>query len=254
MFIIGGLSGVMHAAPPADLQQSDTYFIVAHFHYVLVGGALYGVFSGLYYWFPKMSGRMLSEGIGKAHFWLWTIGFNLVFFPMHFLGLDGMPRRIYTYSADMGWGPWNAVETIGFFILATSVMAFIFNVFYSLRHGEIAPEDPWDGATLEWTIPSPPPDYNFAVVPTVHSSRTFWDEKYPETVIHHGRSRPVPVHSAPVEIPSSIHMPNPSYWPLITAFGIALLLGGLIIGPAASALGAAIILTGITGWALEPAG
>ncbi|MCX6023697.1 MAG: cytochrome c oxidase subunit I [Chloroflexi bacterium] len=252
MFIIGGLSGVMHASPPADLQQSDTYFIVAHFHYVLVGGALFGIFSGMYFWFPKMSGRMLNEAIGQAHFWLFTIGFNMVFFPMHFMGLDGMPRRIYTYSPEMGWGPWNALATIGVFVLAAGILLFVFNVIWSLNYGEVASNDPWDGATLEWTIPSPPPEYNFAVIPTVTSARSFWDEKYPETV-HHGRHRPAAAPAA-VEIPASVHMPNPSYWPLVTGFGVALMFGGLIVGPALSAVGALIIIVGITGWSLEPAG
>ena len=166
MFIIGGLSGVMHASPPADLQQTDTYFVVAHFHYVLFGGSIFALTAGAYYWWPKMSGRMLDERLGKLHFWLMLIGFNLTFFPMHFVGLHGMPRRVYTYPAGLGFESLNLVETVGAFILALSFLVFIYNVIKtSARPTAHAPADPWNGATLEWSIPSPPQEWNFAEVP-----------------------------------------------------------------------------------------
>ena len=178
MFIIGGLSGMMHSSAPSDAQQQDTYFIVAHIHYVLFGGSIFAIFAGIYYWWPKMTGRMLSEPIGKLHFWLTFIAFNLTFFPMHFLGMDGMPRRVYTYDSAMQWDLWNIVATVGSFLLAVSVLVFLHNVFRSLRKGERAGNDPWDGRTLEWSIPSPPPHYNFAEIPTVHARDAHWDAKH----------------------------------------------------------------------------
>jgi heme/copper-type cytochrome/quinol oxidase subunit 1 len=150
-FIIGGLSGVMHASPPADLQQTDTYFIVAHFHYVLFGGAIFGLIAGAYYWFPKMFGVMLDEGIGKLHFWTTFIGMNLTFFPMHYVGLHGMPRRVYTYPAGLGFETMNMVETVGAFILGASFLIFILNIWKAVRAGVPAPADPWNAATL-WSI------------------------------------------------------------------------------------------------------
>src|SRR5438445_4866693 len=153
MFTIGGLSGVTHAIVPADTQQTDTYYIVAHFHYVLFGGSIFGLFAGAYYWYPKMFGHMLSEGLGKMHFALMLIGFNLTFGPFHILGLQGMPRRVYTYPSHRGWDFWNFVATIGSFIIALSVLVFIINVLKS-RKTAAAPADPWDARTLEWSIAS----------------------------------------------------------------------------------------------------
>src|SRR5262249_51246550 len=161
MFTIGGLSGIMHASPPVDLQQTDTYFVVAHFHYVLFGGSLFGLFAGLYYWWPKMLGRRLDERLGQLHFWLMLVSFNLTFFPMHFLGLMGMPRRIYTYPAGLAWDFWNRVATVGAFGIGLATLVFAWNAARSLAgRGGRAGADPWDGRTLEWAIPSPPPAYN----------------------------------------------------------------------------------------------
>ncbi|MBI3954403.1 MAG: cytochrome c oxidase subunit I [Chloroflexi bacterium] len=260
MFIIGGLSGVMHASVPVDTQQQDTYFVVAHFHYVLFGGSIFGLFAGIYYWFPKITGRLLHEGLGKLQFWLMLIGFNLTFGPMHFLGVAGMPRRIYTYGAESGWGFWNAVETVGAFIIAVSLLAFLANFFRSLRQGEEAGSDPWDGRTLEWSIPSPPPHYNFATIPTVHSRDAWWEEK------QRRRAAPAAVAGASnggaqpsqEEAGHGIHMPSPSYWPLVVAFGVALLAGGLLVNPllakvAVAMAGGLIAVIGIFGWSLEPA-
>ena len=241
MFIIGGLSGVMHAAPPSDAQQQDTYFIVAHIHYVLFGGSVFALFAGIYYWFPKITGRLLNETLGKLHFWLTFIGFNVAFFPMHFLGLGGMPRRIYTYDAGMGFDLWNLVSTVGAFIIASSALVFLYNFFRSLKKGELAGDDPWDARTLEWSISSPPPVYNFAEIPTVHGRDAFWQQK-------RRRRLPVPVaggsnggqenpevnaqenagHDSLAQEGHSIHMPSPSYYPVLVALGIVIVAYGLL--------------------------
>jgi len=211
MFIIGGLSGVMHASPPADLQQTDSYFIVAHIHYVLFGGSIFALTSGAYYWWPKMFGRMLNETIGKVHFWLMFIAFNLTFFPMHFVGLHGMPRRVYTYPAGLGFETMNMLETAGAFLLALSQAVFIYNIIKAWRGPRNAPADPWNGATLEWATTSPPQEFNFAVEPEVHSRDPLWERKRQE-----GRL-PEPQRVSG----QGIHMPRPSFWPLLTATGVA---------------------------------
>src|SRR5918911_400567 len=180
LFTIGGISGVMHSSVPADLAQTDSYFVVAHFHYVLFGGSMMGLFAGIYYYFPKITGRMMDERLGKLHFWITFIGLNLTFFPMHFVGLNGMPRRTWRYDAGQGWELENLVETIGATILAVGVAIFVYNLIRSRRAGAIAGSDPWGAPTLEWTIPSPPPDYNFATIPTVRSRYPLWDLRSPQ--------------------------------------------------------------------------
>jgi cytochrome c oxidase subunit 1 len=180
LFTIGGISGVMHASPPADLQQTDTYFIVAHFHYVLVAGSLMGLWGGIYYYFPKFTGRMLSERLGNWHFWITFIGVNLTFMPMHWSGLYGMPRRIYQYDSGQGWDTYNLLSSIGAYIQALAGILFAYNIFRSRTHGEIAGNDPWGAPSLEWSIPSPPPEYNFETIPTVTSRYPLWDVKSPE--------------------------------------------------------------------------
>lgn len=180
MFLIGGLDGIHLAVVPVDWQLTDTYYVVSHLHYVLFGGAIFGIFSGVYYWFPKISGRRLQEGAGKWHFWLMFIGMNLVFMPMHILGIQGMPRRIYTYGAGRGWEIWNFIETIGAFIIAAGMLLFIINFIVSLRKKATNEADPWDGYTLEWKTTSPPPVYNFEKIPSVRGRRPLWDEKHPE--------------------------------------------------------------------------
>ncbi len=257
MFIIGGLSGVMHASPPADLQQTDTYFVVAHFHYVLFGGSIFGLASGFYYWFPKMTGRLLDEGLGKLHFWLMTIGFNLTFFPMHFAGMFGMPRRVYTYSSGYGFDGYNLLSSIGSFVIAISMLVMIWNWYRTMRQGKIAGDDPWDAQTLEWSISSPPPAHNFARIPVVASRRPFWDQKYGGVGVHepvHGGSNEGHGHGD--EHAEHIHMPNPSYFPVIVAVGFLMLAAGLMIPPfpVVSALGLLVMFVGIYGWAFEPAG
>src|SRR5450759_1152364 len=166
-FTIGGLSGVMHSIVPSDTQQTDTYFVVAHFHYVLFGGLVFAIFGGFHYWWPKVFGKMLDERMGKVNFGLTLVGFNRTFCPMHIVGLEGMPRRTYTYGTGLGWDLLNKLETIGGFTIAMAVLIFIVNVVRTQLRGEQAPEDPWDARTLEWTTPSPPPEYNFAEVPIV---------------------------------------------------------------------------------------
>jgi len=180
MFLIGGLDGVHLAVVPVDWQLTDTYYVVAHIHYVLFGGAIFGIFSGVYYWFPKITGHRLGETLGRWHFWLMFIGMNLVFMPMHFLGLEGMPRRIYTYGVGRGWEIWNFVETIGALVIGLSVLVFIINFFASLRREAVNEADPWDAYTLEWKTESPPAVYNFAEIPSTRSRRPLWDEKHPE--------------------------------------------------------------------------
>jgi len=179
-FLIAGLTGIMLAAAPFDWQLGNSYFVVAHFHYVIVGGILYGLFAGFYYWYPKVSGRMLSEKMGMWHFILFTIGFHLTFDFMHIPGLLGMPRRIYTYEAGRGWETLNMIVSVGAIFQAAGLLIFVYNLVYSYFWGKEAGADPWDAWTLEWSTSSPPPDYNFAVLPTVSSRRPLWDLKHPE--------------------------------------------------------------------------
>jgi cytochrome c oxidase subunit 1 len=179
-FLIAGLTGIMLAAAPFDWQLGNSYFVVAHFHYVIVGGILYGLFAGFYYWYPKITGRMLSEKMGMWHFILFTIGFHLTFDVMHIPGLLGMPRRIYTYEAGRGWETLNMIVSVGAIFQAAGLLVFVYNLVYSYFWGKESGADPWDAWTLEWSTTSPPPPYNFAVLPTVSSRRPLWDLKHPE--------------------------------------------------------------------------
>jgi heme/copper-type cytochrome/quinol oxidase subunit 1 len=180
MFVIGGLSGVSLAVVPIDLAVTDSYYVVAHLHYVLFGGTMLGIFAGAYYWFPKMTGRLLSEGLGRWHFWATFVGFNLTFLPQHWLGAVGMPRRVFTYAASTGWGPLNLISTVGAVILAVAMLIFFVNLARSLRSGAIAGDDPWDAFTLEWSTTSPPPPENFTSIPAVTGRRPLWDRKHPD--------------------------------------------------------------------------
>jgi cytochrome c oxidase subunit 1 len=233
----------MHSSPPADMQQNDTYFVVAHIHYVLFGGTMLGLFAGIYYWFPKVTGHLMNEGLGKVHFWLTMIGMNLAFFPMHFSGLLGMPRRIYTYQKGLGIDQFNMLSTIGALVLTVSLLVFVWNLLRSIRGGERAAENPWHGATLEWAIPSPPPVHNFGRLPEVHSLDPLWHQEGPKghriDVAGDGRG---------------IHMPNPSFWPALTALGMTLMMAGLLFGFWVGIPGGVLFLVSVFNWALEPAG
>ncbi len=271
MFTIGGLSGVMHASPPTDAQQQDTYFVVAHFHYVLVGGALLGIFSGIYFWWPKFTGYFLNEKLGIANWALMMIGFNLQFAPMHWLGMDGMPRRIYTYADNMGWETSNLAASVGGFILALGILIFIINVFYSKMNKVMAGDDPWDGRTLEWATSSPPPVHDFDEIPQVQYRDDFWFKKHPETIseyYHDEHDQAVPSgaqlddeveEALPVVSGGSddhghggIHLPDMSYYPFILSFGIAILGAGFITNTYVVGASVPFILWGLLGWSMEP--
>jgi len=257
MFTIGGLSGVMHSVAAADTQQTDTYFIVAHFHYVLFGGAVMGLFGGMYYWWPKVFGHMLDERLGKAHFWLILIGFNAAFGPMHMLGLQGQARRTYRYDEGLGLDLWNFVSTIGAFIILVAMLIFAYNIFSSAakyRNGKIpqAPADPWDGRTLEWAIPSPAPEHNFDYIPVVSQLDDFWHKKYQED--ENGKLVKVADGNDIAQLGDQHpHLPSPSYWPIVLAFGLPLIALGVIYNLAFSAVGLIVVIGSIYGWILEPA-
>ena len=247
LFTIGGISGVMHSSPPADLQQTDSYFIVAHFHYVLFGGSIMAIFGGIYYYFPKMFGRFMSEGIGKVHFWLTFIGMNLTFFPMHFSGMLGMPRRIYTYDAGQGWSAFNATSTWGAYLLAVAMIVFAINLFYSLRRGAPAGPNPWGGGTLEWTIPSPAPAYNFATLPTVTSRYPLWEGK--EADIESAR---INQQSGKTAEQLGIVLPYSTIKPLLAAAFMIIMFGGLLVGHWLILAGAAAMVLALYGWLTSP--
>jgi cytochrome c oxidase subunit 1 len=247
LFTIGGISGVMHSAPPADLQQTDSYFIVAHFHYVLFGGSIMGIFAGIYYYFPKMTGRLMSERLGKWHFWLNFIAMNLTFFPMHFSGMLGMPRRIYTYDSGQGWDTFNLISSIGAYMLVISTSIFVFNFFRSRSRGEMAGSNPWGAGTLEWTLPSPVPEYNFAVLPQVSSRYPLWEgnEKDAESAR---------INSQEGKTAEELHivLPYSTIKPMIVAGSMVLMFMGLITTMAITFIGAALMVWSLYSWLLSP--
>ena len=258
MFVIGGLSGVTHAIVPSDYQQTDTYYIVAHFHYVIFGGAVFGIFAGLFYWWPKIFGRALGEAWAKLQFWLMIIGFNLAFGPMHILGLQGMIRREYTYPESLGLTFWNQVSTVGAFLIALSVAMFLVNVVRTqLKPRSEVVEDPWDARTLEWMTSSPPPVHNFDEIPTVHALDDFWHRKYVED---ERTGRLVPAQAGAADDPhvehegghGAIHLPSPSYWPLVAGLGLPIMAYGALYSWWLIGAGALVARIGFYGWALEP--
>ncbi len=238
LFVMGGVSGVMTAAVPLDLQLNNTYFIVAHLHYVLLGINVFPVVGGIYYWFPKFTGRLMDETLGKWSFWVMFVGFNLGFFPMHIAGLMGMPRRIYTYAPDMGWNTVNMLSSIGSFIFAVGILVFLVNLLISLKRGALSGENPWDAPTLEWATPSPPPPYNFAVIPQIASRHPLWEDRIPENetrsnltegyLLAEGRETigTTPIDAAPQVV---FKMPEDSYAPFSLALFCALMFVGLLL-------------------------
>jgi len=233
-FVIGGLSGVIIASVPLDLQLHDTYFIVAHFHYVLIGGAVFPLLGILTYWFPKITGRMMSETLGKIGFWMLFLGFQLAFFPMHFAGLLGMPRRVYTYPAGLGLELPNLLSTIGAFVVATAVGLFVVNGLYSLYRGAIAPPNPWEASTLEWATTSPPPPYNFAHVPVVDSKTPLWDAEGELPVVTGLRvDEKETLLTTVVAASPDLREPVPaaSLWPLILSIAVAVFFISSIFSP-----------------------
>jgi len=255
MFTIGGLSGVTHSLAPADTQQTDTYYIVAHFHYVIFGGGVLGLFAGVYFWWPKVFGHLLNERRGKIHFWTMLIGFNLTFGPMHVLGLQGMSRRINTYSSGFGFEFWNLVATIGSYILGASVLFFLWNVYKSKKEAPNLPApgpDPWDARSLEWSIPSPTPEHNFDEIPVIESQDDWWFRKYniedDGSVVRISSAEDAAQKGDAV----GVHLPSPSFWPLVLAIGLPLIGYGVIFNLWLCVVGGLLTGGAIYAWVLEP--
>ncbi|GGI07654.1 cytochrome c oxidase subunit I [Egicoccus halophilus] len=276
MFTIGGLSGVTHSIVPHNAQQHDTYYVVAHFHYVLFGGALFGLIAGIYYWFPKVTGRLMSEKLGKVHFWTWLLGFNLTFGPMHMSGLLGQPRRTAILPGELGATVelYNLLSTAGLLVLVVSALLFLYNLLTSIKSGVASGPDPWDARTLEWLSASPPKVHNFDAIPNVSHRDEFWHRKYAED--ESGRPVAVPAGASHDHVADAddrvaaagdgtdaahdghdggehIHMPDPSYWPLVMCLGFFPMAYGLI-GPTPwlIAIGLVWVVVGYFGWIIEP--
>ena len=262
LFTVGGLSGVTHSVAPSDTQQTDTYYIVAHFHYVLFGGAVLGFFSGFYYWWPKMFGKMLNEKLGGWNFWLMVIGMNLTFGPMHILGLQGQPRRMYQWTeARAGEGFfnlafWNLIASIGSFVLAVGILLFLINVVITARNPTKSPLDPWNSRSLEWMTSNPPKEHNFDVIPTVHHLDEFFHRKYEEDPESHTMRQIATAEEIMAEqernADKHIHMPSPSYWPIVLAGAVPIITFGMIFSHLIAVIGGVILLFAAFGWALEP--
>jgi cytochrome c oxidase subunit 1/cytochrome c oxidase subunit I+III len=258
MFVMGGLTGIMFVAIPFDQQVTDTYFVIAHFHYIIFGAAVFPIFGGMYYWFPKVTGKLYFERPGQISFWILFVGTNLLFFPMHIVGLLGMTRRVYTYPSGLGWAAYNLAETIGGFVTLAGILLLLGNLFYSYFRGPAAGPDPWHGPTLEWTTSSPPPDYDYAVVPRVSSAYPNWDPVDRETdrrnlgdgvlVLERGHEQPAvtPVDARFSEI---VRMPHESPWPPILALALSLVFLMLLIGRyGVAGIMAIFCLLALVGW------
>jgi cytochrome c oxidase subunit 1 len=251
IFVIGGLSGVTLASIPIDLQVHDTYYVVAHFHYVLIGGAVFPLIGGIHYWYPKMTGRMLNEMLARATFWTLFIGFNVTFFPQHQLGLMGMPRRVYTYPAYMGWNTLNLVSSAGALLLAVGGAMLLYNVWRSLRVGVVAGDNPWNADSLEWATTSPPPVYNFAELPIVEGRHALWDRTLPAPVVRGINPDRREVLVTDVLEAEPVHrdiFPEPSIWPFLTAVTTSAMLVALIFTPWGLPIGAVPVTITLIGW------
>ena len=253
-FVVGGLTGIMFAAVPFDQQVTDTYFVVAHFHYTLIGGAVFPMLAAFYYWIPKMAGKMMNETLGKLSFWLFVLGFNATFFTMHFTGMMGMPRRVYTYPPGLGWELPNLISTVGSYILGASVLVTVANFFYSKLFGEDAGPDPWGGETLEWATSSHPEPFNFRTIPVIWSRSPLWDQRD-----EHGHLQLEGIYNLERETPGSdvldgktesmLPMPSDSLFPLTLAIGIGCIFTGLLLGHLSITwLGAGIAVVSVGGW------
>jgi cytochrome c oxidase subunit I len=251
IFVLGGLTGVVLASVPLDLQVHDTYYVVAHFHYVLIGGALFPLFGAFYHWFPKMTGRLMDEKLGRINFWFLFIGFNLTFFPMHILGLKGMPRRVYTYGEEMGWGPLSMLATIGAWIIAIGGVLFIINVLKSRRNGRIAGNDPWEADSLEWAAASPPKNYNFEFLPVATSRYPLWvapEERTVVTGVRNDRREVLVTTLMDAEPHHRYVLPGPSIWPFITAVCVSFGFSGSVFNPWYVISGSIISGIALIGW------
>jgi cytochrome c oxidase subunit 1 len=250
-FIMGGMTGIFVASVPVDLQVHDTYFVVAHFHYVLIGGAVFPLFGALTYWFPKVTGRLLSEKLGQLSFWMFFVGFNVTFFPMHLVGMRGMPRRVYTYPANMGWTVLNQIESLGYILLFLSVALFIYNVFRSLRRGEIAGSNPWLAGTLEWATTSPPPIYNFLHLPTVNGREAIWDAAPNQPVVvglDEDARTVLTTRTLDAEPDAKDEFPKPSIWPFLAAVATTVAFVASIFTPWGITYGMIPVAVTMIGW------
>ncbi|MCW5982242.1 MAG: cytochrome c oxidase subunit I [Bryobacteraceae bacterium] len=251
LFVAGGLTGVMIASVPFDTQAHDTFFIVAHFHYVLIGGAVFPLLGAVYYWFPKFTGRLLSERLGRLNFWVTFVGFNLTFFPMHYLGLKGMPRRVYTYTPEMGWGALNLLATCGAAILAMGGLLFLGNVFWSMTSRRTAGNNPWAAATLEWAADSPPEPYSFQELPAVSSREPMWSEAHDlahVTGLAEDRRQTLVTSTVSARPQHRYSLPGPTLWPLLAALAVSSAFVGSVFRPIWVIYGAILTFFALLGW------
>jgi len=250
-FIMGGMTGIFVASVPVDLQVHDTYFVVAHFHYVLIGGAVFPLFAAIAYWFPKVTGRMMSEKLGQLSFWLFFVGFHVTFFPMHLVGIRGMPRRVYTYPPNMGWTTLNQIESLGYVLLFVSVCIFLSNIVRSRRRGDLAGPNPWKAGTLEWATSSPPPFYSFLHLPTVNGREALWDAAPNQPVVV-GLDADVrsflTTRTLDAEPDGRDEFPAPSMWPFLAAVATSIAFIGSIFTPWGITIGAIPVAITMIGW------